>query len=206
MLTLFFATGTEPGKWLRRYEEGTRHGLAASGADDPLAGLLAGECDLALVRLPDPRVGPEYHVVILYDEAPGIAVPRESDYASVYAGTGEAVTEDDVALEPVNFVYREGANLDDLRTALQVVAANVGVAFAPIPLLRALSKKQVTVLRVAHAGVEPTRVGLVWRRDHDSNAIQDFVGVAKGRSVRSSRSSQGSASPKQGVATRRRKR
>ena len=57
MLRLAFATGTEPGKWFRRFEENTAHGgLYTVDADDALAPLVAGEVDLALARLPDPRV------------------------------------------------------------------------------------------------------------------------------------------------------
>ncbi|SDL62406.1 LysR substrate binding domain-containing protein [Corynebacterium mycetoides] len=180
MLTLAFATGTEPGKWFRRYLEATDHGLDARGADDPLSLLEAGECVVALMRLPDARVSEEHHRVILYEEAPGVAVPK----GSLYAELGERVLIDDLADEPVNFAYAPGAEIDQLRAALQVVAANVGVAFAPKPLLKALSKKQVTVLDVEG---ETTPVALVWRKSDDGDAVQDFVGIAKGRSVRSSR-------------------
>ena len=78
MLRLAFATGTEPGKWFRRFEENTAHGgLYTVDADDALAPLVAGEVDLALARLPDARVDDTFHVVRLYKEAPGIAVPKD---------------------------------------------------------------------------------------------------------------------------------
>ena len=74
--------------------------------------------------------------------------------------------------------------------ALQVVAANVGVAFAPAPLLKVLSKKQVVVAELqGEPAHEPTAIALVWKVEEDSDAIQDFVGVAKGRTRNSSRSS-----------------
>ncbi|WP_165164402.1 LysR family transcriptional regulator substrate-binding protein [Corynebacterium qintianiae] len=188
MLSLAFATGTEPGKWFRRYTEATDHGLDTRDADDPIALLEAGECHVALARLPDPRVSDDYHVVVLYEEAAGVAVSKDS----VYAEVGERVLVDDLAGEPVNSRYVDGASISRLRPALQLVAANVGVAYAPKPLLKALSKKQVTVLDVEG---EASPIALVWRKNDDGDAIQDFVGVAKGRTVRSSRSAVPSAKP-----------
>lgn len=126
MLRLSFVTGTEPGKWLRRYEASTREAIDASGSDDPLAELEAGRCDLALVRLPDERVTQRHHVVTLYTEAPGVAVPKDS----VYAEVGEAVRPEDVADEIVTLAFTPGTTVEELRGALQVVAANVGVAYA----------------------------------------------------------------------------
>ena len=183
MLTIAFATGTEPGKWFRRYEElsGTR--LSTLPSTNPLAET----ADLYLVRLPDTRVDDTYHVVRLYEETPGVAVPKES----VYAEVGEPVDAAELRDEIVNFDFYSGGSSEDaveeLAAALQVVAANVGVAYAPLPLVRALSKKQVSALECVCAEVEPTGIALVWKKERDAVDIQDFVGVAKGRTVRSSR-------------------
>lgn len=184
MLTIAFATGTEPGKWFRRYEELTGSRLEAVPSDDPFV-LVGKQATAALVRLPDERVTDEHHVVRLYEEAAGVAVPKDS----VYAEVGE-VTREDLAEEIVNF---DGQSpIDDLRSALQVVAANVGVAYAPLPLLKNLARKQIKALPLV--GAEPaTQIALVWRKADDSDAVQDFVGVTKGRTVRSSR---GNAHPR----------
>lgn len=187
MLTIAFATGTEPGKWFRRFEELTGSRLETRPADDPFV-LVGKQATAALVRLPDERVTDEYHVVRLYEEAAGVAVPKDS----VYAEVGE-VTRSDLADEIVNF---DGQSpIDDLRSALQVVAANVGVAYAPLPLLKNLARKQIKALHLL--GEEPaTQIALVWRKADDSDAVQDFVGVTKGRTVRSSR---GKAHPRSGA-------
>ena len=187
MLTIAFVTGTEPGKWFRRYEELTRSRLETVPSDDPFV-LVGKQATAALVRLPDERVTDEHHVVRLYDEAAGVAVPKDS----VYAEVGE-VTREDLADEIVNF---DGQSpIDDLRSALQVVAANVGVAYAPLPLLKNLARKQIKALELA--GEEPaTQIALVWRKVDDSDAVQDFVGVTKGRTVRSSR---GKSHPRSGA-------
>jgi len=192
MLTIAFATGTEPGKWFRRFEELTGSRLETVPADDPFV-LVGKQATAALVRLPDERVTDEYHVVRLYEEAAGVAVPKDS----VYAEVGE-VSRADLADEIVNF---DGQSpIDDLRSALQVVAANVGVAYGPLPLLKNLARKQIKALPLL--GEEPaTQIALVWRRADDSDAVQDFVGVTKGRTVRSSR---GNAHPRSGAKRTRR--
>ena len=191
MLRFSFVTGTEPGKWFTRYRRATTHGLSEIGDDDPFSLLQAGECDLALMRLPDERVSDAHHVVVLYEEQPGVAVPKDS----VYAIAGGDLTHKDVEGEIVNFRFAPAASINELREALSVVAANVGVAFAPRPLLKVLSRKQVAVRGIDG---EPTRIALVWQRRADCDAIQDFVGVAKGRTARSSRTS-----PQKGEGRRR---
>lgn len=190
MIRLAFVTGTEPGKWFARYRA-TGRGLEDIPSDDPFELIEDSAADLALMRLPDTRVGEpgeRFHQVRLYEEKPGVAVPKDSMY-----DIGEPLSLIDVSDEPVNYLHPQGT-IDDLRMALQVVAANVGVAFAPEPLLKVLSKKQVVVAGLkgtpAH---EATEIGLVWKVEEDSDAIQDFVGVARGRTVGSSRSSAGKA-------------
>ncbi|MGV0349462.1 LysR family transcriptional regulator substrate-binding protein [Corynebacterium guaraldiae] len=186
MLRLVFSTGTEPGKWFRRYRDShPPESLVTVDADDAMDVLLAHEADLALTRLPDSRVDDSFHVVQLYEEAPGIAVPKDS----VYAEVGEDVTQEDAAEEIVNYRIAQDGSVDvpALRTALQVVAANVGVAIAPRPLLKVLSKKQVVALGLEDPTVARTVIALVWRRADDGDEIQDFVGVAKGRTRNSSR-------------------
>lgn len=186
MLRLAFVTGTEPGKWFQRFQDNTTHGgLSTVDADDSMAELLAGHVDLALTRLPDPRVDDSFHVVRLYEEAPGIAVPKDS----VYAEVGEALALADVSDEHLNYRLTDAGEVDiaAVREALQVVAANVGIAIAPLPLLKILSKKQVVPLALKDSEVPVTEIALVWRKAEDGEAIQDFVGIAKGRTARSSR-------------------
>ena len=188
MLRLVFCTGTEPGKWFRRYRDShAPDALQTVDADDAATVLLSGDADLALMRLPDARIDESFHTVRLYEEAPGIAVPKDS----VYAEVGQEVAPADVADEIVNYRIGPDALVDvaAVRTALQVVAANVGVAIAPRPLLKVLSKKQVVPLGFADPTVARTEIALVWRKDDDNDEIQDFVGVAKGRTKNSSRNS-----------------
>ncbi|MCH6196414.1 substrate-binding domain-containing protein [Corynebacterium mastitidis] len=192
MLRLAFVTGTEPGKWFDRFAQRTDHGgLMPLDSEDPLALLEAGEADLALARLPDARVGQDHHVVRLYAEARGVAVPK----GSIFAEAGDPVGAADLAGEMVQYRVPASGEVDvaQVRAALAVVAANVGVAIAPRPLLKILSRKQVVPLPLAGDAdergepVPETHIALVWRREADSDAIQDFVGIARGRTRNSSR-------------------
>lgn len=190
MLRLVFATGTEPGKWFERYRSNSDYGeLVTLDADDALASLLGGEADLALTRIPaegaDPRIDDSFHLVRLYEEAPGIAVPKDS----VYAEVGEEIEPSDVSEEHLNYRIGDDAKVDveAVRTGLQVVGANVGIVIAPRPLLKVLSKKQVVPLAFNDPTVARTAIALVWRKDRDGEDIQAFVGVAKGRTKNSSR-------------------
>lgn len=191
MLRLAFATGTEPGKWCARYRDLTGRNVHGMPCDDPFELIDSGAADLALMRIPDNRVGAPgetFHRVTLYSEKPGVAVPKGSIYAELGKADG-AIAQADVADEHVNFRYGEGT-IDDLRMALHLVAANVGVAFAPAPLLKVLSKKQVVALETvgdSAAAFTPTDIALVWKVEEDGDAIQDFVGVARGRTRNSSR-------------------
>lgn len=192
MLTLSFARGCVPDKWLRRYAEiPEAPPLKAAASDDPVAELLAGECMLALVRLPDPRLEAELgslHKVELYQEEPGIAVSAESVFAQV-RGPMEAA---DVRGEVVHSRPRPDGRVDCAEVAqmLSVVAAGVGVVLAPRPLLELLARQKVVALGIADPAefeFAPTRIALVWRKADDSADVQDFVGITRGRSPRSSR-------------------
>ncbi|MDO4761350.1 MAG: LysR family transcriptional regulator substrate-binding protein [Corynebacterium sp.] len=188
MLSLSFVTGTEPDKWFNRFAERTRHGgISSVASDDATALLITGDAELGLVRLPDQRIDSSFHVVELYEEQPGIALPKEHELSLLDALTPEDITEEIVHCR---MSATTGVDVAQLRTHLQVVAANVGVAIAPRPLIKTLSAKQIEHRPFHSATIQPTRIALVWKKDNDSEAIQDFVGIAKGRTPNSSRQAQ----------------
>lgn len=200
MLTLSFATGTEPDKWFHRYTERTNHGgLETAVNDDPLGQVLAGEAVLGLVRLPDARVDDQLHQVTLYEEQLGIALPKEHTLSLL-----DTLDTADLADEIINYRADTTGFIDpaDIRPQLQVVAANVGTVIAPRPLLKALSGKQIEHRKFVDPSATPTTIALVWWKENDSDAIQDFVGIAKGRTPNSSRSSISQKKPKQPAKTR----
>lgn len=177
MLHLAFVLGTEPDKWIHRYQDRTSHGITAIASPDPFD-----QAELTLMRLPDPRVDPEiFHIVHLYEEQPGVALPKDHTLT-----LHDVVPSEELSSEIVNFRAGVPVDIQGLRDALQVVAANVGIAYAPRPLLKALCGKQIE-----HRGVESseqTQIALVWRKNADNEEIQDFVGICRGRTLNSSRS------------------
>src|SRR5690625_307951 len=134
MLRLSFATGTEPGKWFERFRRATDHGgLETIDADDALGPMLSGDVDVALARLPqggiDKRISEDTtHIVRLYTEARGVAVPKDS----VFAELGESVDPRDIADEYLNYRIGPDASLDigANRRVLQFIRHNVGLAVA----------------------------------------------------------------------------
>ncbi|GEB98125.1 hypothetical protein CFL01nite_16200 [Corynebacterium flavescens] len=123
--------------------------------------------------------------MFLYEEAPGVAVPKDS----IYAEMGEDVAKQDLAGEIINYRLGDDGAVDvaAVRAGLQVVGANVGIVIAPRPLLKVLSKKQVKPLGLNDPEVPRTAIVLIWPKDKDGDAIQDFVGITKGRTAHSSR-------------------
>lgn len=189
MLRFCFVTGCEPDKWVRRFQDRTEHGgMVASAADDPLSQVAEGSADVALVRGPvtqewrETLVADGYHCVALYEEQPGVGMPKDHTLTLL-----EAVTDEDLAGEHV--LYRSDGAVDPAAVceALKVVAANVGVVLAPRPLLKVLSGRQVE--HRAWTNGEPTVIALVWRRERDGDDIQDFVGICRGRKPSSARQS-----------------
>ncbi|WJZ02195.1 LysR family transcriptional regulator substrate-binding protein [Corynebacterium freiburgense] len=182
-LTIAYIHGTAPDKWFRRFAEQTNHQIdRVFGCDDSIEALFAGEADIALVRLPDPRITDQYHVVRLYQEQPGIGVPKDSELTLL-----EEISYEDIVGE--NCLYQPDKTVDvaKVREAVQVVAANVGVVLAPQPLLRSMNHKMIAH-RPYQSGV-PTEIGVVWPKEKDRDEIQDFVGITRGRTPRSSRQS-----------------
>ena len=121
----------------------------------------------------------------MYKRQPGVALSKDNELTLLDGTIGP----EDVAGENCNYRNGDSGVLDvsKVRESLQVVAANVGIVIAPRPLLRVLSGKQVEHRGYRDSSVPDTRIALVWRKTADSDAIQDFVGIARGRTVNSTR-------------------
>ncbi len=186
MLRLSFVTGTEPDKWFQRFNERTFHGgVQPFGSDDPVHDLFSGDADLSLVRLPDPRVEQsleDLHIVRLYEEARGVALPVDHTMTLL-----ETLGPDELEGEKVMATYQGPSAIQEIRDGLQVVAANVGIVFAPRPLLKVLCGKKVEHRGYSGQAHPDTSIALVWYKERDGEDIQDFVGIAKGRRANSSR-------------------
>ncbi len=180
-LRVAFVPGVTPGKWERIWRERRPRGrldLIPMMQDAALAALAEGTAHMALLR--DVVADDDRHAIELYREAPVVVAPRGSLAAAL-----DSLTLDDLAgLDdmPVLPVDLQGGSGDD---AIELVAANVGVAVMPQSVARALSRKDV-VARPLVDGVE-THISLVWPTAGAHPLVDEFIGIVRGRTANSSR-------------------
>ena len=201
-LKVVFVPGLLPDKWFRRFDE--RHGgasrdsnrrvrIASAVADDPLPYVLHGKADVAFVRMDDrgregvvkdaEASGQSIHLIELYEEQPGVAVPKDNAIALFPQVSSHDLEDEKIMWAPQPPHFR--VDIAGVRAALEVGAANVGVVIAPRPLLRVINKRGVK--DVALSDARPTQLAMVWLQSRDDRDIQNFVGIVRGRTARSSR-------------------
>lgn len=168
-----FVTGVTPGKWTRIWGERMPHSpieaMPASDAD-ALHALHNGTADVALLRLPIADEG--LSVIPLYTESAGVVAPKDHPIAAF-----EAIVLADLEGETV----LEGQDAD----TVELVAANVGVAVMPQSVARAHSRRDVVARPVTDA--PGTTIALVWVAEKTTPAVEEFIGIVRGRTANSSR-------------------
>lgn len=184
-MRLRYVAGVSPAKWLRAWAERRPDlPLEAERVDEPvqLDALLAGDADLAFVRLPIETEG--LHAIPLWEEVAVAVLPKDHPLADA-----DALELADLADEP------RAPEHGDPAMTVELVAAGTGWAILPHSLARLHHRRDVVAIPVTDAA--PTRIALVWRVERDDDDIQEFVGVVRGRTARSSR---GAASPEEAPA------
>lgn len=197
-LRVDFVTGVTPDKWSRTWAQ--RHPddpLALTPVDDSeaLDRLRSGATTLSLLRLPVDRTG--LHVIPLYEETP-VAVVAKEHAAAAFDELDVTDLADEVLLQPADTVpaWRDAAS-DEVRgrsaampamsvvEAIGVAASGSGFVVVPLSVARVHHRKDVVHRPVT--GVAGSQVGLAWRVDDDDPRIEDFIGIVRGRTERSSR-------------------
>ena len=178
-LRLRYVAGVSPAKWLRAWSE-RRPDLPLEAArveqSEQLAEVLTGDADLAFVRLPVDAEG--LHRIPLWEEVAVAVLPKDHPLADA-----AALTLADLEGEPAAPAQPDPA------LTVELVAAGTGYAILPHSLARLHHRRDVTAVPVTDAA--PTRIALVWRVERDDADIQEFVGVVRGRTTRSSRGDAG---------------
>lgn len=178
-LRLGYVEGVSPGRWLRTwYERRPDVPLEATrvGEGTQLDALLAGDHDVAFVRLPVPDEG--LHAIPLWDEVAVVVLPKEHPLAEA-----DALELADLAGEPA------APTQADIAMTVELVAAGSGYAILPHGVARLHHRRDVVAIPLTDAPA--TRIALVWRVDRDDDDIQELVGVVRGRTARSSRGESG---------------
>ena len=193
-----FVPGVTPDKWLRiwaRRKPDEPIEAVAVDEDPTLTSLRDGTASMGLVRLPVDRSG--MHLIPLYDEVPVVVVAKEHAVAAFDEVDVSDLADEVVMQRPESVpewltVASAGAlqrarGMPEMtaREAISVVATGSGIVIVPMSVARLYHRKDVVHRPVT--GVARSGVGLAWRSDDTDPRIEDFIGIVRGRTERSSR-------------------
>ena len=191
---LGYVPGVTPDKWARMWRERRPQvalELALATTDEVVARIRSGALDAGLVRLPIDRVG--LHAIGLYTETTVVVVPTGHLLTAV-GGAGADDLADEIVLRPSDDVLvwpddRPGrAAVSDPATtadAIELVAAGVGLLILPLSLARLHHRRDLVHRRMTD--VPESSVVLTWPDGENSDDMEEFIGVVRGRTANSSR-------------------
>ncbi|AFM16575.1 transcriptional regulator [Mycolicibacterium chubuense NBB4] len=192
-LTVGYVPGGTPAKWARNWAQ--RHPqvplqLCAVAAADAADAVRAGTVDAALLRLPVDTSG--LAVIPLYEETTVVVVPADHLLAAA-----DEITAADLVGEPtlvplddvVDWADAPGAPVDHrpetTADAMELVAAGVGALIVPQSLARLHHRKDLTYRPITDA--PPCPVALAVPEGPQSQLVEEFIGIVRGRKAGSSR-------------------
>lgn len=141
--------------------------------DDQRRALDAAEVDLCFVRLPIST--DQLHLIKLYEELPVAWAAKDHLIAAA-----DEITRADLATETVVTTLTP--------FHIDLVAAGEAVLLVPQSVARTHSRRDLTYRIVTDA--PSTTVGLAWLKDNPHELIDEFIGVVRGRTANSARSTQ----------------
>jgi len=109
----------------------------------------------------------------------GMALGSDADVARLAITLLDLTDLADENVLPVDLLEGSGAD------AVELVAANVGVAILPQSVARAHARKDVVARPLRDA--PDTDVSLVWPRENAHELCDVFIGIVRGRTANSSR-------------------
>jgi hypothetical protein len=177
-LKVGYVPGVTPGKWTRRWSERLPDVPLTAfqcAQDEQTAILRDGRADLSFVRLPVDREG--LSVIPLYAELPVVVAPKEHEIA---------LYDDEVPYQEIageNFL--DPAEMGGAQTGIEVVASGAGLMILPMSVARLYNRKDVVYRTVTDQ--PETQIGIAWLADRTDAAIEEFIGIVRGRTARSSR-------------------
>lgn len=202
LFTIAFVPGVTLAKWAKVWTERRPDlplGFEPTPEADQIRVLHDGTAEVSFVRLPIDNAG--LSAIPLYFEVPVVVLSKdhalaEAESVTVAELAGEHLLQDpdlvpewrDVADE-----IREGTRrpLPDIRTgddAAELVAAGVGIVIVPQSVARLHSRKDVVARPVTD--VAESQIALAWLEDNTTPDVEEFIGVVRGRTARSSRAPQ----------------
>jgi len=205
-LTVGFTEGVTPTKWARIWNErfpDVALDLVPTTVETQLKLIHDGSVDIGFVRLPIERDGLD--VVGLYEEVPVVVVPKEHPVAAFdridvvdladehllqapeivpeWASIATEIADGSAAPLPLT-----GSNEE----LIEYVAAGLGIAIVPQSIARLHARKDLLYRPVD--GVAGSPIAIAWPTGRTSAHVEEFFGIVRGRSVRSSRGTSPTAS------------
>lgn len=190
---LAYVPGVAPTKWVRTWTERLPDVPLELVTVEPAGAQRAirdGEVDAALLRLPVDRTA--LSAIPLYTETTVVVVPKDHDVTAVEE-VAPADLDGYVVLHPLDDILewetlpgrpaleRPATTAD----AIELVAAGTGVLLVPQSLARLHHRRDLTYRPVADA--PQSTVALSWLEGRTTDLMEEFIGIARGRTVNSSR-------------------
>ncbi|WP_062992842.1 LysR family transcriptional regulator [Nocardia anaemiae] len=176
-LRVGFVPGVTVSKWTRIWGErfpDTPLEVIPIPMAEQLAALRDGRVDACFVRLPIDRAG--LSAIPLYRELPVVVLPKDHTLSLF-----EQVGMGDLAGERI----QDSSDIDAIAGTIELVAAGVGVAIVPHSIARLHARRDLVYRTMM--GVPETEIALAWPAAQTTELIEEFVGIVRGRSERSSR-------------------
>lgn len=189
-LRVAFVPGATPDKWARAWRDRFREPLELVPIEesDQRIVLEDGRADMVLARLP--IEGDDLFCIPLYEELAVVVVDKEHAIAAYDEVNAADLTDEQFALGVPAGVSSGVEQLPfpamSVKDAVEVVASGTAVVVLPMSVARLHHRKDVVAVVVTD--LPTTRMALAWRKAVDDDRTQDFVGVVRGRTARSSRS------------------
>ncbi len=191
---LGYVPGVTPGKWARIWAERRPDvplELLGATTDEVVDQVRDGAVDAGLVRLPIDRAG--LHAIPLYTEATVAVVPKGHVLTAVdEAGLDDLADEivlraqDDTLPWPGDLPGHAPAfEATTTAEAIELVAAGVGLLVLPQSLARLHHRRDLAHRPVTDA--PQSSVVLTWPDADNTELMEEFIGIVRGRTANSSR-------------------
>jgi len=197
VLTVAFARGVNPGKWARIWNERRPDdalSLVRVDLHEQREVLLSGAADVVLARVPIEQDG--LNTIALFEELPVVVFAKGAALADGDVVEMAALADEQLIMEPLVLGWAERAaalGFDaaatpltaDPEAAIELAASEVGVVVVPQSVARLHQRKDVEYRPITDLPSIP--VVLAWPSGREDDAIEDFIGIVRGRTANSSR-------------------
>ena len=217
-LTVAYARGVNPGKWARIWSErrpDDELGLIRVDLEEQRAVLASGAADVVLARVPIDQDG--LNTIALFEELPVVVFAKGAVLGAEDTVGMAALADEQLIMTPLVLEWAERAAAlgfdasaapltDDPEAAVELAASEVGIVVVPQSVARLHQRKDVEYRPIV--GLPSIPVVLVWSQDREDEAVEEFIGIVRGRTANSSRRSaptEQAAAPAPQQAARRRK-